>query len=131
MTSGTILIRPITNDADHAAAVAQLTTLWGNANVEAEIDALVTLIDAYEARQWPMSDTLDPVDMIKHAMTDDVGHTRAELVALLGSPSRVSEILARKRPLTLDMIRVISREWGIPVELLTAPYALGAHPRKA
>ena len=124
--SSTMLIRPIVSEAHHAAAIDQLTELWGKEDDEAKatIDALLTLIDAYEARTWPISDTLDPIDMIKHAMSDDVGHTRAELVDLLGSPSRVSEILSRTRALTLDMIRKISDGWGIPVSLLTKPYEL-------
>ena len=90
----------------------------------AERDALVTLVDAYERKRWPIEDTLDPIDVIEHAMTPDAGHTRQELVGMLGSASIVSEVLARKRPLTLDMIRAVAERWAIPVALLTPAYGL-------
>lgn len=121
-----IEIRPVTNDTEHAAALKTIEALWNaeDAVSKTELDALVTLVDAYEQKIWPAEDALDPVHLLRHAMSEDVGHTRAELVELLGSASRVSEILGRKRALTLDMIRTISAAWGIPVALLSTPYEL-------
>lgn len=60
-----------------------------------------------------------------------MGRSRADLAALLGSRSRASEIMARKRPLTLDMIRNISAAWSLPLALLAKPYALSGANRDA
>jgi HTH-type transcriptional regulator/antitoxin HigA len=66
---------------------------------------------------------MDPVELLNFAI-DELGHTQAELGELLGSRSRASEILNRKRALTLGMIRTINAAWKLPVELLIKPYEL-------
>lgn len=117
-------IKPIKTDADHAAALCAIEALWGAAEGTPEgdrLDILATLVDAYEDRRWPI-ETLDPIEAIEAAMAQE-GRTRADLAALIGK-SRASEILGRKRALTLPMIRRIAREWHVPEQLLVQEYAL-------
>ena len=85
---------------------------------------MLILVDAYEKRRWPLADTFDPIGLLKQAMTDEVGHTREELVRLMGSATEVSLVLAKRRRLTLEHVQAISNAWGIPVPLLAAPYQL-------
>jgi HTH-type transcriptional regulator/antitoxin HigA len=114
-----MLIRPIRTDQDHQAAMARLSALWGaepGTEEFAELDALATLIDAYERRavEFPPA---RPVEILRYAIVE-LRRTQAELASLLGSRSRASEILSGKRALTVDMIRTLSKAWGIPAELL-------------
>ncbi len=118
-------IQPIRNDVDHKAALAEVEHLWGAApgteNGD-KLDVLVTLIEKYEDARWPISEPdWDPADILNYAIKE-MGHTQAELAILLDSRPRASEILSRKRELTVDMIRTISWAWKIPVELLIRPY---------
>jgi HTH-type transcriptional regulator/antitoxin HigA len=117
-------IRPIRSDADHEAFLREIETLWGaeEGTVAGDrLDVLVTLVESYEARRWPIA-PLDPVQAIEAAMAMN-GHTRADLAALVGQ-SRATEILARKRPLTLAMIRKIAAAWAVPERVLVQEYAL-------
>jgi HTH-type transcriptional regulator/antitoxin HigA len=118
-------IQPIRNDADHRAALAEIDRLWGAPDGSDEgdkLDILVTLVEKYEESRWPIAEpTWDPVDVLHYAI-DELGHTQTELSHLLGSRSRASEILNRHRPLTVDMIRLISETWKIPAALLIKPY---------
>ncbi|MFA5119941.1 transcriptional regulator [Zavarzinia sp.] len=88
----------------------------------ARFDVLTTLIEAYEAVYWPI-EALDPIDMIEAHMAAS-GRSQADLAALFGSRSRASEVLGRKRGLTLAMVDKLTREWGIPAEALVRPYKL-------
>ena len=115
-------ITPIRTDADHEAALRDIETLWGAGEGTPEgdrLDVLVTLVEAYEDRRWPLEE-LDPVEAIEAAMAHD-GHTRADLAALIGK-SRASEILKRRRALTLPMIRRIASAWHVPERLLIKEY---------
>jgi antitoxin component HigA of HigAB toxin-antitoxin module len=121
-------IRPIRNDADHRRALAEIERLWGAADGSPEgdkLDILVTLVEAYEERRWPFKSRhrFDPVDVL-HFAIDELGHTQTELAKILGSRSRASEILARRRPLTLDMIQKINARWKIPADLLVQRYRI-------
>ena len=122
-------IRPIRTEADYDAAIAEIDRLW-----EAEpgtddgdkLSILAILVEKYENERWPVDTSrLDPVDMLNYLVTD-AGHTQAELAELLGSRSRASEVLSRKRALTVDMIHKISTAWKVPAELLIKPYRLKA-----
>jgi HTH-type transcriptional regulator/antitoxin HigA len=120
-------IRPIVTDEDHQAALAEIDRLWGAAPGTPEgavLDALATLVQAYEDRRWP-PEALDPIEAIQASMQWN-GRTQADLAELLGSRSRASEILNRKRALTVEMIHKLQSEWGIPAELLIRPYRLDA-----
>jgi HTH-type transcriptional regulator/antitoxin HigA len=121
-------IRPIRNDGDHAAALAEIEKLWGAAagsEAADKLDILATLVERYEDTRWPAGDDMDPIELLNFAI-DELGHTQAELAELLGSRSRASEVLNRKRALTLEMIRTINAAWKLPVELLIKPYELGS-----
>ncbi len=112
-------ITPIRNDKDHARALRQMEELWGAPanSVEAEyLEVLVTLIDAYEARHHAI-DPPDPVEAILFRM-EQQGLTRKDLEPCIGSRARVSEVLNRKRPLTLSMIRRLRHTLGIPADVL-------------
>jgi HTH-type transcriptional regulator/antitoxin HigA len=116
-------VKPIKTDADHAAAVREIETLWGAAEGTEDgdrLDILLTLVDAYEERRWPV-ESGDPVEVIRGAMALN-GRSQSELAGVLGSASRASEVLNRRRALTLPMIRALSDEWRIPAALLVRPY---------
>lgn len=119
-------IKPIKSDADHRAALREIEVLWAAKEGTPEgdrLDVLATLVDAYEERRWPV-DAVDPVEAIEAAMAQG-GRTRADRAALIGK-SRASEILGRKRALTLPMIRRIAREWHVPEHLLVQEYRLAS-----
>jgi HTH-type transcriptional regulator / antitoxin HigA len=117
-------IRPIRTDEDHRSALQEIERLWGAPEGTAEgdrLDVLATLVEAYEDRRWPIAE-LDPVEAIEAAMAHD-GRTRTDLAALIG-PSRATEILKRRRSLTLPMIRKIAAAWHVPEAVLVRDYAL-------
>src|SRR5450755_2038918 len=125
LMSATMQIRPIRNDKNHRAALAEIEKLWGASRGTPEgdkLDILVTLVETYEERRWPLKSRrrFDPVDVLHYAI-EELGHTQAELADHLGSRSRASEILSRKRALTVDMIHKICETWKIPAELLVRP----------
>ncbi len=116
-------IHPIRNDDDHAAAIREIEKLWGAAAGTEEgdkLDILSTLVEKYEDSRWPSVDASDPIDLLNYAI-EELGHTQAELAELLGSRSRASELLNRRRPLTVEMIHKISEAWKIPADLLVKP----------
>ena len=123
-------IRPIRTDKDHRAALAEIEKLWGASIGTPEgdkLDILVTLVETYEERRWPLKSRrrFDPVDVLHYAI-EELGHSQAELADILGSRSLASEVLARRRPLTLEMIQKINANWRIPADLLAQPYRVAA-----
>ncbi len=121
-------IRPIRTDEDHHAALAEINACWGAPEGTEEgdkLDVLLALLEIYEAKRWPIDidENFDPVDVL-HYVIAELGHTQAELAELLGSRSRASEILARRRALTVEMIHSISEAWKIPADLLVRPYEI-------
>jgi HTH-type transcriptional regulator / antitoxin HigA len=83
------------------------------------------LVEKYEEGRWPAIDASDPIDLLHFAISE-FGHTQAELADLLGSRSRASEVLNRRRALTVEMIRTISDAWKIPADLLVRPSLVAA-----
>lgn len=123
-------IKPIRNDKDHRAALVEIESCWGAAEGTEKgdrLEVLVTLVENYEAQRWPIEATenFDPVDVLHYAI-DELGHTQPELAEILGSRSRASEVLARKRALTVEMIHKIGEAWKIPADLLVRPYETAA-----
>ncbi len=119
-------IRPIRTDRDHRAALEEIDACWGaleGTEEDDRLDVLVALVESYEAKRWPIDGDrrFDPIDVIQYAI-DELGHNQTELGELLGSRSRASEILSRRRALTVDMIHKISEAWKIPADLLVRPY---------
>ena len=112
-------IKPIRTRKDYDSALRQVESLMDARRNTARgdwLDVLVTLIESYEARHYPMENP-DPVEAIKYAM-EVKGLAPKDLAPMIGKPSRVYEVLNRKRPLTLPMIRRLHRELGIPAESL-------------
>ncbi len=121
-------IRPIHTPEDYRATLHEVSVLMQNdpdMGTEAgdRLDVLVTLVQAYEARHFPM-DAPDPVEAIKFRM-EQGGLTPKDLEPLIGQRNRVYEVLNRKRPLTLPMIRRLHQVLGIPAAALIAASARG------
>lgn len=115
-------VKPIRSEADYQAALAEIERLWGAKAGTAggdRLDVLATLIDAYEAAHDPM-DPPDPVEAIKFRM-EQQALTRKDLERMLGTRTRVSEILNRKRSLSIGMIRRLHAELGISADVLIRP----------
>ncbi len=126
-------IVPIRNDTDHAMAVTEIRRLWGAASGTAaadRLDVLMVLVDDYESKHHAI-DVPDPIEAILVRM-DDMGLTRADLGTMLGVPSgRVSELLNRRRRLTIEMMRVLAREMKLPEAVLLKPYDLAVPSKVA
>ena len=126
-------ISPIRTDADHAAALAEVRRLWGATPGTAagdRLDVLLVLIDDFEARQHAL-DLPDPIAAIIIRMKT-LGISRADLGRMLGVPSgRVSELLNRRRRLTVELMRVLSQALGLPAACLLRPYDLVTSPQVA
>ncbi len=112
-------IKPIRTKADYRATLKEIDSLMGSRAGSREgerLDVLVTLVEAYEARHYPL-DLPDPVEAIKFRM-EQSGLVAKDLVPMIGQLNRVYEVLNRKRPLTLKMIWRLHNELGIPAESL-------------
>jgi len=112
-------ISPIKSKRDYERALSRIERLMdakpGTMSGD-ELDVLTTLVEAYEAKHHAICPP-DPIEAIKFRM-DQLGMTRKDLEAVLGGRGRVSEILSRKRGLSLEMIRRLHRTLGIPLESL-------------
>ncbi len=112
-------IQPIKTEQDYDAVLAEIEALWG-AEIDSpdgdKLDVLMTLVEAYEAKHHPI-DPPDPIEAILFRMEQN-GLERKDLEPFIGRSGRVSEVLNRKRPLTLDMIRKLWKGLHIPLESL-------------
>lgn len=118
-------IKPIKTKRDYAAALRRIEALMSakaNTPEGDELDILVTLVEAYESKHFAIS-APDPVEAILHRM-DALGMDRKDLEPLLGSKSRVSEILNRKRKLTMEMVRNLHDKLQLPAEALIKDYVI-------
>ena len=118
--------RPVHNDDDLRDAMEAMRQLW-DAETEADVQRLVdwgAMVDLYEASLITPPNGLDPVAIIVAEM-EMSGRTRGDLAAIVGQ-NRATELIGRKRALTLPMIRRLHREWGIPAELLIAECEIAA-----
>jgi HTH-type transcriptional regulator/antitoxin HigA len=118
-------IKPIHSETDYLESLARVDALMdakpGTLEGD-ELDILVSLVQAYEEKYFPI-DAPDPVEFIKNVM-DFLGLDQAEFARLLQSRPRASEILNRRRPLTLGQIRRISSAWKVPADPLIRKYEL-------
>jgi HTH-type transcriptional regulator/antitoxin HigA len=115
-------IRPIRTKRDHEAALAEVERLWGAKLGTPEgdrLDVLATLIEAFEEAHYPM-DPPDPIEAIKFRM-EQQGLSRKDLEALIGTRTRVAEILNRRRNLSIAMIRRLHEKLGISADVLIRP----------
>lgn len=119
-------IRPIRTEADYDWALAEIEVYFDNepglGTPEADrFDVLFALVESYEEKHWPI-DAPDAVSAIRNWM-ELHGYSQSDLSAVLGSRSRASEVLNRKRPLTLGMAYALHQNWKIPAEILIQPSA--------
>jgi HTH-type transcriptional regulator/antitoxin HigA len=119
-------IRPLRNEADYEAALNAIERHFedepkpGTPDAD-RFDLLALVIEDYEKKRWPIEPP-DPVDAIRYRMeTGDF--TQADLGRLIGSRQRASDILRRKRRITMQMAWALHRKWGIPAEALIRPLA--------
>ncbi len=116
-------IKPIRNDADYQAALARLEVIFDakkGSEEGDELEILSILIDTYENEHFPI-EMPDPIEAIKFRM-EQMGMKQKDLAEIVGFKSRVSEIMNKKRKLTLEMIRKINQTLHIPTEVLIQNY---------
>jgi HTH-type transcriptional regulator/antitoxin HigA len=117
-------IKPIRTEADNRAALAEISKLMasdpelGTPDGD-RLDVLVTLVQAFEAKHYPIGPA-DPIEAIKFRM-EQQGLTVHDMEPMIGRSNRVYEVLNRRRPLTLPMIRRLHAQLGIPAECLIGP----------
>ncbi|SOE01422.1 helix-turn-helix domain-containing protein [Caenispirillum bisanense] len=125
-----VTVHPIRTEADYEAALRQIETLMtapaGSPEGET-LDVLVTLVQAYEARHHAI-EAPDPIALLEHLM-EARGLGRRDLEPALGPSGRVSEVLNRRRRLSLDMIRALHDQFDLPAEVLIREYPLAAPER--
>lgn len=118
-------IKPIKTEKEYEAALKEIEHLFdatpGTPDGD-RLDVLVTLVEVYENEHYPIP-LPDPIEAIFYYM-ESRGLTRADLEPYIGGRARVSEILNRKRPLTLSMIQRLNKGLGIPAEVLVQPYKI-------
>lgn len=119
----TYQLKPIRTEADYQAALKAAEAFFDapaepdpDSEEGAAFDALLTLIEAYERKHYPI-EPLDPIEAIKFRM-EQQGLTIKDLVPMIGQPNRIYEVFAHKRPLSLTMIRNLHQGLGIPAETL-------------
>ena len=118
-------IKPIKTKKDYEAALQRIENLMSAKKHTPrgdELDVLTTLVEAYEQKHFPI-DNPDPIVAIEHRM-EALGFERKDLAPILGSRSRVSEVLGRKRKLTMEMVRNLNAKMGIPARTLIQDYEL-------
>jgi HTH-type transcriptional regulator / antitoxin HigA len=114
-------IKPIKTERDYRKALKEIEGLWDakpNTAKGDRLDVLVTLVEAYEQRRYRVEPP-DPVEAIKFRM-EQLGLKPSDLAKILGGRSRVSEVLNKKRKLTVDMMRSLRKHLDIPAESLLA-----------
>jgi HTH-type transcriptional regulator/antitoxin HigA len=118
-------LKPIRTKKEYQAALAEAELLW-EAPVKSpeadRLDVLTLLIEQYERRHFPIVDP-DPIDFLTHVM-EARGMTRKDLEPYIGPRGRVSDIMNRIRPMSLEMIRRLSEGLNLPAEVLIRPYPL-------
>ncbi|MGA9348434.1 MAG: helix-turn-helix domain-containing protein [Anaerolineae bacterium] len=119
-------IRPIKTEADYQAVLEEIERLFDAAPDTPEgdrLEVLTTLVETYEEKHYPIP-LPDPIEAIEYYM-ESRGLSRRDLEPYIGNRGRVSEILNRKRPLSIEMIRRLHAGLGISAEVLIQPYEYG------
>ncbi len=114
-------IRPIKTEDDYNSSIQRIEELWGSKKdtIEGdELDLLCIIVESYEMNHYPIAPP-DPIDAILFRM-EQMGMTKTDMAKYLGSQSRVSEVLSRKRKLTLKMVKSLYKGLKIPAEILLA-----------
>ena len=116
-------IKPIKTEADYEAALREVEHLFDvkpNTPEADRLEVLTTLIEVYEEKHYSVPYP-DPIEAILYYM-ESRDLSRNDLEPFIGSRARVSEVLNRKRPLTMEMVRNLNKGLGIPAEILIQPY---------
>jgi HTH-type transcriptional regulator/antitoxin HigA len=116
-------IKPIRNESDYKKALERLEVIFDakrGTKEGDELEILSILIDKYESENFPIG-MPDPISAINFRM-EQLGLKQKDLVEMIGFKSRVSEIMNKKRKLTLEMIRKLSASLKIPTEVLIQDY---------
>ena len=116
-------IKPIRTEEDYEATLKRIDILMDSIPGTLEFDeleVLVTLVESYEEKNY-FIDAPDPISAIKFRM-EQLGYNQSDLANVVGLKSRASEILSRKRKLSLEMIRQIHDRLNIPTEVLIQAY---------
>jgi HTH-type transcriptional regulator/antitoxin HigA len=116
------MIKPIKTESDHAAALREIERLWGADAGTAggdRLEVLATLVEAYEQAHFPI-EAPDPIEAIKFRL-EQQGTDKKALIGVIGSRTRVHEVLRRDRALSLAMIRRLHQTLNIPAEVLIRP----------
>lgn len=125
--SDPIAIRPIKSAADYTAALAEIDQMMGSVEPDTpegdRFDLMVTLVETYEVTHFPLGETSDPISIIEFVM-EQQGLTRKDLEQTIGPHQRVWDIMERRRPLSLAMMRRLAEGLHIPAELLIQEYEL-------
>lgn len=118
-------IRPIHTKKEYLAALSKIEKLWNAPSKSLEgdrLEVLTLLVEQYEKVHYPIQ-APDPIQFIEQVM-ENRGLTRKDLEPMIGPRGRVSDILNRSRPLTLEMIRKLVNQLHLPAEILVKSYAL-------
>lgn len=120
-----VKVRPVRTEADYEAAleeIGHLMTARAGTPEGDRLDVLSTLVEAYEAEHHAI-EAPDPISLLEFAM-EQRGADRSELEPMIGARGRVSEVLSRKRSLSLSMIRRLTANWALPTDVLVRAYPL-------
>lgn len=120
-----IELRPIKNETDYCAALKEIEKLFDAEPDTPEfdrLDILTMLVEAYEQQHYPI-ELPEPIEAILYYL-ESRGLSQGDLEPIIGSKEEVIDILERKQPLTLDMIRRLNQQLGISVDVLIQPYAI-------
>lgn len=115
-------IKPIRNERDHQRALGEIERLWDAPTGTPKgdrLEVLVTLVEAYERVHFPL-DPPDPLEAIRFRL-EQQGLSPKALIGVIGSRTRVYEVLRGSRPLSLAMIRRLHERLGIPADVLIQP----------
>jgi HTH-type transcriptional regulator/antitoxin HigA len=121
-------IKPIKSNADYKRALREIEQLWEAKPDTPEsnrLELLSILVEAFEREHYPIP-LPNPIAAIEHCM-ESRGLTRKDLEPFIGSRARISEVMARRRPLTLNMIRRLTVGLAIPTDVLIQPYPTVDH----
>lgn len=112
-------IKPIKTERDYQSALKEIDKLWDakpNTPRGDKLEILATLVEAYEQKHYPIGPP-DPIEAIKFRM-EQMGLTQSDLAEAMGGKNRVSEVLNRKRNLTMKMVRELHKRFNIPADSL-------------
>jgi len=129
LSEGLVAVRPLRSEADYERTLQEIETLFsappGTPDAD-RLDVLTALVEAYEAKHHPVPPP-DPVDALLYHL-ESRGLGAQDLAVYLGGQVRAEEVLSRRRALSIQMIRRLHNELGLPAEVLIRDYPLRSDP---